>query len=706
MASKLVNFNALVIVCCMTIVFASVGTGWAQSLCRLYLAGQYDWERKIGFYLDLEGSKLAELPVILGIADGSSWRFPSHRPGFVFDRTYHIRAIITPERGQLFVDGKLVAESPGGFVPAPRSNLEVNHRPPWANEPGDWIGIAERIVVSVMGAGRKVAEKAFDFSRMAARPVQLLLFQPDYPEFAELPIQAGDTVVVEATLRFAPSDIKRWSPFIDAYGQCKYAEWQEKVRSDEDLKNDIAREEKILATMPPSKDYDRYGGYLRAGWKEKATGFFRVIKRDGKWWLITPDGNPCFYLGVCAVPELTWETTPISEREFLFEWLPPKEGLWGAAWARNLWGINDGTEYVCFYTCNLIRKYGSDWAERATKQAVRRLKCWGFSGGGKWGSPKEVVDVPVLARWDVPNLVEHPDIFDPAVQQRFRSSLERQIAPRRNDPMVLGWSLGNEYGELIKRGEIVQILQKPKEVAAKRALVDYALDSLYAGSVEKLAKAWNTNAITKEQLYDATDLRPPDQDVEKLRQFYADRYYEFIYRTVKEIDPNHLYFGFWIVPGWWENEQDWFLIARHCDVIGYDRYTREYKDEFFFRLEREAGKPTLCGEFSFPSWYEGKRGFGRYHVWAKDDVEAGELYRRFVHDAATDPFCVGLIWFLWRDQPLTGRGPGRGPSLVHGEHFAFGLITETDRPKWGLVRRMREANLNAVRWRLGGVREE
>ena len=96
-----------------------------------------------------------------------------------------------------------------------------------------------------------------------------------------------------------------------------------------------------------------------------------------------------------------------------------------------------------------------------------------------------------------------------------------------------------------------------------------------------------------------------------------------------------------------------------------------------------------------------QRGSGRYGpVHAKDDAEAGELYRKWVRDAAANPYCVGLGWFTYRDQPLTGRGPGRGDRLVIGEHFAFGLITITDRPKWDLVRRMRSANLQAARWRL------
>jgi len=71
-----------------------------------------------------------------------------------------------------------------------------------------------------------------------------------------------------------------------------------------------------------------------------------------------------------------------------------------------------------------------------------------------------------------------------------------------------------------------------------------------------------------------------------------------------------------------------------------------------------------------------------------------------VRGATADPYCVGLIWFFYRDQPLTGRGPGRGPQPYFGEHYAFGLITGTDRVKWDLCTRMREINLQAAGLRL------
>ncbi|MBC7287223.1 MAG: glycosyl hydrolase, partial [Armatimonadetes bacterium] len=462
----------------------------------------------------------------------------------------------------------------------------------------------------------------------------------------------------------------------------------------------IADEDRRLAALQEPEDFDRWGGYRKAGWREQPTGFYRAARRDGFWWLITPEGNPCFYVGVDLCPATTWETTPITGREELYEWLPPREQPWAAAWSRNQWGINDGTEYVCFYTCNLIRKYGAEkWADEALARCIRRLKAFGFSGGGKWGAPREMPQAPVLWAWNTPKLAGHPDVFDADVCAAFEKDLRRQIEPRLDDPSIVGWSFGNEISEVIKRDEVRKILSMSADVPAKRALVDYALREIYAGSIENISKAWSVNARSAAELYNAAPT-VPDADVERLRLFYEDRYWSFVYETVKRIDPNHLFMSVWLVPGWWESEDDWRVAARHCDVLGYDRYALEFADDRLRRLLREADKPALCGEFSFPAWYDGWRGFGRYPVAAKDDAEAGDLYYRWVHDAARNPYCVGVMWFQYRDQPITGRGPGKGLSAAIGEHYAFGIITETDQVKWDLALRMRKANLQAAAWRL------
>lgn len=675
---------------------------------RYYFAAQYDWNAKRGFYLSFENEttepvcQLHTLRIALGVADGNAWRFIVGNPKWEWNKTYHLVAEITDSQTALWLNDNPLGESKGGFK-AHLGSLEVGTIPSWANGQTSYYTAECRVSIRT-GRGKRRhllapssssipdAVRLFNPETFWATPVVRSSFTPELP------------VIIEAVFRLAPlPDWKRFQPYIDRFGQCRYVQTPDKVHSDVDLQRSLEEEKRILTQWGTPLVIDRFGGYRKAGWREQGTGFYRVVRKDGYWWLITPEGYPCFYIGVCSVPALNWEMTPVSEREGIFEWLPPKEGETAEVWRKDVWGERAGTEYVCLHAVNLMRRFGENWKQKSIELARQRLNRCGFSGVGKWGQIADSPYAPVLGHWEVPNLVRHPDIFDPVIQAQFREHLRRQIEPLRNSPWVLGWSLGNEFDEIITRDEVTQILRLSGAPAGKRALTDYALKNLYKNEINALAQAWKTDARDLSRLYTAS-LTPPDTDLEALRRFYADRYYGWIYRTVKEIDPHHLYFGFWIVPGWWENEEDWRLSARHCDVLGYDRYAPDFADDWMKRLMAGIDKPILCGEFSFPAWYDGARAYGRYPVWTKDEAESGEMYRRWVADAARHPACVGVMWFQYRDQPLTGRGPGRGNTLVIGEHFAFGLVDYCDRPKWELLKRMRQANLSAPIWRLQAMR--
>lgn len=677
--------------------------GSAMADYRLYMVSQYDWDAKRGFYLDVEGQRLGQLPLILAVGDGEQWRFVFHTPPFEPGREYQARAVIGPERSALFLDGRQLGEIEGAFTPVGEA-LTLNEVPGWAQDLGDYLIAPLSVEAVALRGGAEVARCARRFTGAASRPVGLLLFSLGVPERAAFALQSGDTVDLRVRFRVESADLERLAPLVDGYGQCTYADWPEKVRSDEDLRRGIETEARWLEEHPRPPRFDRFGGYVGA-WRDRPTGFYRVLKRDGYWWLVTPEGNPCFYLAVDTAPGLTWPATGITGRESIYKWLPPREGPYAAAWNRNVWGEPDDTDYVSFIACNLIRKFGEqDWPDKGLELTVKRLAAWGFSGVGKWGGISGLPVVPVLSRAGVPVLVKHPDVFDPAVRAAFEETLRKQIGGRANDPYVVGWSVGNEWDEIIWTTEVREILKMGGAPPAKRAFVDHALDSLYAGDLSKLCASWGIQADSREALYQAA-LDPTEEDAGRLREFYADRYYEFIYRTVKSIDPNHLYLGFWITPDWaaepWDAAAYWRLAARHCDVIGYDRYAREFADERWLAMFAGTDKPVLCGEFSLPPTYQGERAFGTYGVWTRDDAEAGLYYARWVKSASENPYCVGLCWFEYRDQPITGRGPGRGSAVYYGEHYAFGLTDMADQPKYPLVERMRRANLMAPVWRLG-----
>jgi uncharacterized protein (TIGR03437 family) len=296
----------------------------------------------------------------------------------------------------------------------------------------------------------------------------------------------------------------------------------------------------------------------------------------------------------------------------------------------------------------------------------------------------------------------HPDIFDPIVQQVLQSSLQQQIQAGVNDSRILGWSFGNEHDDLITPAEVQTILGLASTVPAKRALVDQALSAIYGNNVAAMASAWGVTATTTAGLYNASPT-PPAADIETLREYYEDQYFGFVYQAIKGIDPNHLYFGIWIVPGWWVNATDWQLNAAHVDVIGYDRYSPVFEDSLLEGLAKSTAKPMFLGEFSFPPSYNLLRGYEVYpSASATDDADAGAQYQSNLESAARNPWCVGVAWFEYRDEPVSGRGflGETDLDLVESEDYAFGMVDVADRPKYDLVNQVRTTNLAMAQRRL------
>jgi hypothetical protein len=670
---------------------------------RVWLAQQNDFERCKGFSLNLENSapdgplRLATLKIVLGIGDGKAWRYIEHTPAWRLDKDYTIQAVVSPGVATVFLDGVLIGESKGAFEPA-EVKADSFRTPGWANSPAEYL-VNEASLSLRTDTGRKADAR---WPAQTPGTLALRMFEPQSPKRIAWTTRSGETLTVIAKVRLTKApDIRTLAPFVDRYGQPVHSEFPGKVKSDADLKAAIADEASHTGKWVRSTRLDRFGGRTDAGWTGGKSGYFSVTKRNGYWWMLSPEGNPLFYVGLCTVDRAAWERTPVTGREYLFAELPPRDGAFEQAWAKSPWGWNDNVDYVSFYTANMVRKYGPDWYAKTAPAIRRRLDAWGFTGVSKWSDAtlEETPNIAVIYYPGVPTLAAHPDVFDPAVQAAFKETLRKQVEPRKTDPWLVGWSVGNERDEIILKSEITGILSKPSS-PAKRAIIDSCLDKTYSGDVSAAATAWKITAGSRDELYASTPA-PNDADVELMRHTFADKYYGFLYETVKGLDPNHLYFGFWVVPWWWENQSDWALAAAHCDVLGYDLYSETFSTPDMDRWMREAGKPILCGEFSFPPFENGRRGLGVYStVSTEDNRDAAGHYRRWLHDAAANPYCVGAGYFQYRDQPVTGRGPGAGANLVIGEHYAFGLVDITDRPKWDLIDSVRTANLAATATRL------
>lgn len=160
-------------------------------------------------------------------------------------------------------------------------------------------------------------------------------------------------------------------PLMDEFGQYTPVAWPGKARKLDELKIAWATEEAALKGA--TSERCPYGGFLKT--QAKATGFFRVEQRDGRWWFICPDGHLFYSTGLNGVG--TGAGTRVQGREDLFAALPPANLAPGGRGGRSFGGS--------FYAWNLQRRFGEDWRPKWGEFTRRRLAAWGFNTVHNWG---------------------------------------------------------------------------------------------------------------------------------------------------------------------------------------------------------------------------------------------------------------------------------------------------------------------------------
>ncbi len=282
--------------------------------------------------------------------------------------------------------------------------------------------------------------------------VQALAFMMDYP--------LNHPVVEIRSIRLSRDDpgseILEKLPVVDEFGQWVYADWDRKVASLAGLKQDWENEARTFT--PGTFDYCKYSGYRST--KSKATGFFRVEQIDGKWWFVDPDGH--LYLSM-AVPGMAGggaETRP-SGREAYYKALPPPEVAAAARGGANF----GGGPMAGFRAWNLFRRYGPEWPAKAADMELRRAEGWGLTSIVSRGADTQqrkpyLTYFNTLPRGNATNIPMHlgmPDVYSDEFAQFLEESAKAQLAPRKDDPWLIGYFIGNEPPWPRRESEVIDM---------------------------------------------------------------------------------------------------------------------------------------------------------------------------------------------------------------------------------------------------------
>lgn len=501
------------------------------------------------------------------------------------------------------------------------------------------------------------------------------------------------------------SDAEPYFPLIDTFGQYRHRDWPGKTPSLAALHERRQAEAAALATDAPEfgrrAGWDTYGGWAD-GPKLEATGFFRVQKHDGKWWLVDPEGRLFWSHGVDCVRML--DATVIEEREGWFDdppWRQAEFAEFVQTGVRVLKGHYAGRAVRCFSFAgaNLKRKYGPQWKEVYPDTIHLRLRAWGLNTIANWSDPA----IARLRRTPYTDNIssrggrmiegsegywgKFPDVFDPA----FAEGLRRQMAAKRGgsagDPWCVGYFSDNEmsWGDELSLGRAA--LASPADQPAKQAFVA-DLQAKY-GEIARLNAAWGTAHASWEALAASTTPPAAERAGDDLKAFYsrlAETYFRTVREAIKAVAPKQLYLGCRFA---WTNPRAAAAAAKYCDVVSYNLYRRDVAN---FEAEGAGDVPLLIGEFHF-----GALDRGMFHtglVPVENQAARARAYSDYVRGALRHPRFVGTHWFQYQDQPTTGRA-------LDEENYQIGFVDIADTPYPETVAASREVGLEMYRIRSG-----
>lgn len=374
------------------------------------------------------------------------------------------------------------------------------------------------------------------------------------------------------------SEFLEKTPVVDEFRQWALVDYPRKIKSAEQLAKELAAEAAALGTGEEF-GYCEYGGYKNT--QAKATGFFRVEQINGKWWFVDPHGHRYLSLGV--------------------------NGAMGG---------------------------GRGGAARDTSTAPsqsQRLIAWGMTTGGQ-NRP-----LPVYFRVGgnrATTFLGLPDVYDTNFVSHVDQQANEQLTPQKNNPLILGYFLGNEPPWGDRESEVVDMILKGPETGTKTKVKEF----LAQGDTPRRRTEFVVAAF--------------------------EHYLTTVCSAVRKYDPNHLIIGI----RYGSRPSDEILqMSRMFDVCSLNIYEYEPTKQLE-RAHRLSGRPILIGEFHIGV---PENGLGAGLVQAMNQTDRGNGYRYYVEQAAAMDCFVGAHWFQWQDQSVTGR--------MDGENYNIGFVDGTNR---------------------------
>lgn len=444
---------------------------------------------------------------------------------------------------------------------------------------------------------------------------------------------------------------------------------------------------------------DEYGG-VKLPSLGSHPGPWRTTKRRGRWVILDPLGNPFFSQGVIGAGNPCIALVSGRQSYFTADALPPENSP-----LSQFYRTDGDTVSYNFYLANYYRKYADQWQNKLIERTLNRMRDWGFNtlapgayGPVEWAENSLPYTHAVDVRGDFARMTDvysgqaMPDVFDPNWAVAVQTTVGNELANQLDDNRSMGLFVDNELpwakpweAENMRYGLVEMVWRSDASEAAKVKFVD-GLKSKY-GTVSALNAAWGASygswdALQNSQSVPGSINSAMGQDFQDFTLQFARKYFSTIHQAIQSTGYKGLYLGCRFMFFCPEVVQ---ACKENCDVLsfnGYDPMPTLYRDQLM-----SLDMPTLISEFGFGAADLGRSSFYPSIITEKDRAS---MVRAYVSDAQRLPNLVGMHWYQWGDQPISGI-------YSDGVNFSIGLVTLADVPYYQLTSVLRGAAIQFSR---------
>jgi hypothetical protein len=381
---------------------------------------------------------------------------------------------------------------------------------------------------------------------------------------------------------------------------------------------------------------DTFGGHI--GIKGEKTGFFHTQRIEGRWWLVTPDGNAFWGMGI-AHP-----ITDFSKSAVTFTHLGDQE-----AWLKGSIERMRDLGYNCVWTGPYCpERIQSGYVDKALAEKVFREAKIPYA-----------FPLPILKhRVEMAEGEKRPDVFDVGFTQFVNQLVEKHVPQLRDDPWVMGYYYG--FAPWTYDSYWLNDTIERKGSPGRERLIGI-LEKRYDSDIDKLNAVYGTMFDSFQELKDSGTLTYPSwmkshksgytplpskpgskelfQDSQALLGEIMEHAYRLAHEAVRKHDPNHLIFGSYVKEASITTE-NWERIAPYLDVI-----TPQHVSKVFpiAPVAEALNKPVLISDQPFGNVYPLPLLTARMAPGAvPDHVDRLVLYDILANRISKDPHYIGV----------------------------------------------------------------